>query len=199
MIKMRIRGLLLTAIGVLGIISYAILPNLIEEKAETEYDKYYEQAKSNLKCDKTEIEVICTEATEEIDINTNSSVMSYSFSTEGGIGQCGYTYYDTGVKYKKNDTYDCTLYSFSCRNKLIHEITCIEIFVIGEGTTSNINKSFDFDKEVDECLETFALQYIEDKPKEYSEQLSWLIIVSLILLFEGVILFLFSFSKEYRE
>ena len=185
-------------VGLIGIVAFFLFPHIIEKKAESEYDKYYELAQTNLECDKIETEVVCIEATEKIDFNTNSSAMNYSFITKERNDWGDYTYYDIGVKYKKNDTYDCTLYRFSCSNELIHQSTYIDVLVVGKGTTSNTNESFDFDKTVDECLERFARQYIIDKPKEYSFQMYLLMMASIVILLSVAFTGVLSTFQHYK-
>lgn len=69
-------------VGLIGIISYIVLPNLFEKKAETEYDKYYNQIQSNIECSKTKTKVTCSKVVEEVDVNTNTvTETDYTFYT----------------------------------------------------------------------------------------------------------------------
>lgn len=164
------------------------------------------QEKKDIECKKIETQAVCVKASEEVNVNTNESVMSYSFNTEDEWGYRHKTYYDADIEYKKGNTYDCTLYQFSCivfsESETSHRSITLDVLVIGNGTTSYKNNSFDFDKTVDECLEEFTEQIIEYKIDSYSTLYKIMVGVSSVVLALEVINLLLSDNKEkinYKE
>ncbi len=184
----------LFVIGMFGIIfSVWILPSLNETNIRAEYDKYYEQAKNEIECNKIETQAVCNKVSEDIDVTTKQSFMRYSFFTDD-YDFTNELYYDTDIDYKTDNKYDCNLYHFSCIVYPHHSVS-YNVLVIGNGTTNYNNKSFDFDKTVDECLEKFTKKMIEHKIDSYS---TLYIIISSIssLVFGWSLISLVSYNKK---
>lgn len=195
-------GILLIILGVFGLyfLNFQV-PKLIENKARTEYDKYYEQVQNDIECEKIETKAVCYEDFEEIDVSTKKSVKKYSFETnEISLKWDDKRYYDAGVQYKRDNEYDATLYIFRCDVSSIRACES-KILVIGDGTTNYENKPFDFDKTVDECLKKFTEEKIKYKSDDYHHSVLSALsdLVSLILIFVLGIGFLFFFVEPKEK
>lgn len=179
---------MLIILGVIGLIASLVTPMLINAYNKSNYDKYYEQAKNDIECEKIETQAICSKSAEEININTNKSVMNYSFYiNEGDNYEKGdKTYYDTNIRYKKDDTYNCTFYRFRCtvsRGKYQEQT----VLVVGNGTTSSENESFDFNKIKDDYLDYFTDEIIIGKVSDYSLIYAFAPLVSALIIILGCV------------
>lgn len=179
---------MLIILGIIGLIASLVTPMLINTYNKSNYDKYYEQAKNDIVCEKIETQAICSKSAEEININTNKSVMNYSFYiNEGDNYEKGdKTYYDTNIRYKKDDTYNCTFYRFRCRvsrGKYQEET----VLVVGNGTTNSQNESFDFNKIKDDCLDYFTDEIIIGKVSDYSLIYAFAPLVSGLIIILGCV------------
>lgn len=189
-------SLLLIAIGILGIVfSIGILPSLNKTNIRAEYNKYYEQAKNDIECSKNETQAVCYNVSEDIDTTTKESIMRYSFFTDN-YHYADADYYDKDIEYIKDNTYDCTLYHFSCIVYPHHSVS-YDVLVIGNGTTNYNDKSFDFDKTVERCIEMFTESIIEERIEGYSYYYKIMVIVSALVSIGSLITFLnLNFIKD---
>lgn len=189
-------SLLLFVIGLLGIISFTcIIPFVEETNIRAEYNKYYEQAKKDIKCSKNETQAVCYNVSEDIDTTTKESIVRYSFFTNN-YHYADADYYDKDIEYIKDNIYDCTLYEFYCTVSPNH-FSNYEVLVIGNGTTNYNDKSFDFDKTVERCIEMFTESIIEERIEGYSYYYKIMVIVSALVSIGSLITFLnLNFIKD---